>query len=159
MSASSRVTISHSVEVAANADEAWRLVSDLPRMGELSPENVGGRWLAGATGPAVGARFQGDNRRGWRRWSTQVEVTESEPGRRFAFDVSSLRLPVATWAYDVVPAGDRACTVTETWVDRRGRLISTLGTVVTGVRDRGALAEQNIVETLRRIAATAAREE
>jgi len=151
-------TISRSVEVAASADEAWRLVSDLPRMGELSPENVGGRWLAGATGPAVGARFQGNNRRGWRRWSTQVEVTASEPGRRFAFDVSSLGLPVATWAYDVAPAGEGGCTVTETWVDRRGRLITTMGVLATGVRDRGAFTALNIDHTLQRIAAALAPE-
>lgn len=150
-------TISRSVEVAASAEQAWRLISDLPRMGELSPENVGGRWLAGATGPAVGARFRGNNKRGWRRWSTQVEVTECEPGQRFAFDVSSLGLAVATWSYDLEPAGDQACAVTETWIDRRGRVISALGALATGVSDRGSTTAQNIEHTLARIQAALVR--
>ena len=45
---------------------------------------IGGRWLGGATGPALGARFHGSNRRGWRRWSTRVVVTACEPGRKDA---------------------------------------------------------------------------
>ena len=35
--------------VTAKADRLYELVSDLPRMGEWSPENTGGKWLGGAT--------------------------------------------------------------------------------------------------------------
>ena len=66
--------ISRTTTVRATPQEAYALVSDLPRMGELSPENTGGRWLKGATGPAVGARFKGTNRNGVRRWSTTATV-------------------------------------------------------------------------------------
>jgi len=43
-------------------------------MGEWSPENQGGMWAKGATGPAVGARFSGKNKNGTKAWSTSVEV-------------------------------------------------------------------------------------
>jgi hypothetical protein len=136
-------TVSRSVEVDAPPEVAWALVSDLPRMGRLSPENAGGRWLGGATGPAVGSRFRGANRRGLRRWSTAVQVVECSPGRRFAFDVSSLGLAVARWAYDVAPRG-----VTETWLDRRGRLMTGIGLLATGVADRESYTATSIEQTL-----------
>ena len=44
-------------QIAAPAEKVWALVSDLPRMGEWSPENEGGAWADGATGPAMGATF------------------------------------------------------------------------------------------------------
>ena len=87
--------MSASVRVSASADELWRLVSDVVRMGEWSPENVGGRWLGGATGPVVGARFRGSNRRGWRRWSTTCTVVAADPGHTFAFDVQVFRIPAS----------------------------------------------------------------
>jgi uncharacterized protein YndB with AHSA1/START domain len=151
MSSSERLTVSRSVDVDAPPERVWQLVSDLPRMGELSPENAGGRWLGGAAGPAVGARFRGANRRGWRRWSTAVEVVDCEPGRTFAFDVRSGGLAVARWTYDVVARGDSGCTVTETWQDRRGRVIGVIGRAATGVGDRAAHTAGSIEHTLARV--------
>ena len=57
-------------DIAAPAEKVWALVTDLPRMGEWSPENAGGKWVKGATGPALGSVFQGNNKNGFRRWST-----------------------------------------------------------------------------------------
>lgn len=128
-------TVRRSTEVAAPPERVWALVSDLPRMGELSPENVGGRWVRGATGPAIGARFRGANRRGARRWSTSVRVTRCEPPRSFAFDVTSNGLRVASWAYEVEPTA-AGCRLTETWTDGRGRLMRVVGAAVSGVSDR-----------------------
>src|SRR5439155_18268980 len=95
-----------STEIRADPATLWRLVSDLPRMGEWSPENTGGRWLDGATGPAVGARLRGTNRSGWRFWMTTVTVTAAEPGRRFAFDVDGAGVPVSSWEYDIEETPD-----------------------------------------------------
>jgi uncharacterized protein YndB with AHSA1/START domain len=140
-------TITRSVDVDAPPAQVWDLVSNLPGMGELSPENTGGSWLDGATGPAVGVRFRGSNRQGWRRWSTTARITACEPGRRLAFDVSSLGLAVSRWTYDVAPRSG-GCSVTETWEDRRGRTIDALGLLVSGVGDRSVFTAQSIEQTL-----------
>lgn len=142
-----RSSISRTVEVDAPPERVWALVSDLPRMGALSPENTGGSWRRGATGPAVGVRFRGSNRHGWRRWSTAVRVVECEPGRRFAFDVDSLGLAVSRWTYEIAerPGG---CTVTESWQDRRGRAMDLIGVAVTGVADRTDYTAASIEQTL-----------
>lgn len=147
-------TITRSLDVDAPPDRVWQLVSDLPRMGELSPENVGGSWLGDATGPAVGARFRGANRRGWRRWSTAVEVTECKPGSRFAFRVRSLGMGVATWSYDVA-ARRGGCTVAETWLDQRGAAMERIGRLATGVTDRTGYTAESIERTLAAVKAAA----
>jgi hypothetical protein len=51
------------VHIDAKPAELYDLVTDVTRMGEWSPECVRCVWLDGATGPAVGARFRGSNRR------------------------------------------------------------------------------------------------
>ena len=66
----------------------WAVVSDVTRIGELSPETFEGRWIDGATGPEVGARFQGHvkrNGRGPTYWTT-CRVTECEVDRVFEAD-------------------------------------------------------------------------
>lgn len=123
--------LTRSTRIDAPADLVWSMVSDLPGMGSLSPENVGGEWRKGATGPAVGARFRGHNRKRWRRWSTDVLVTRCEPGRSFGFSVSSFGIPVAEWAY-ALEAGQGGCTVAESWADRRPGWFKRVASVVTG---------------------------
>jgi hypothetical protein len=79
-------------DISASPDVVYDLISDLPRMGEWSPESTGGRWL-GADGPGVGASFLGRNRSARRRWSTLVTVMVADPGRRFAFRVTAPLVP------------------------------------------------------------------
>jgi hypothetical protein len=100
----------------ANPDQIWDLVSDVTRIGEYSPETFEAEWLDGASGPAVGARFRGHvkrNGRGPIYW-TQCQVTESEPGRAFAFHVLTGGRPTNTWRYELKP-GDGATDVTESF--------------------------------------------
>lgn len=150
-------TISRSTSVAAPAERVWALVSDLPRMGDYSPEAVGGRWV-GDTGPAVGAVFRGRNGSGLRRWSTKSTVVRCVPGREFAFEVAAAGMVAAEWAYDVQPDGE-GCRLTETWTDRRSGLMTALGKVVTGVGDRGAFTARSIEQTLERVKERAERQE
>jgi hypothetical protein len=147
-------TVRRSVEVGAPPERVWDLLADLPGMGRLSPENAGGKWVDGAAGPAVGARFRGVNRSGLRRWSTLVQVTECARPHAFAFDVTSLGLAVSSWAYAVAP-GATGCTVTETWTDRRGRIMTALGFLVSGIRDRSAFTATSIEHTLAALKSTA----
>jgi hypothetical protein len=141
------MTISRTVQIEAPAQRVWDLVSDLPKMGELSPENRGGRWISPATGPAVGAAFKGANRAGRRRWSTKVVVTRCESGKEFFFTVTSGGLKVAEWGYTIEPDG-LSCSVTESWQDQRGGFMTVLGCVATGVGDRTGYTQTSIDQTL-----------
>lgn len=148
------MTVSESLDVEAPAGAVYDLVADLPSMGRWSPECTAVDWRDGATGPAVGARFKGRNRHGWRRWSTDGIVTAAEPGRVFAFDIAFLGQPVARWTYEFADV-EGGCTVTERWDDRRPGLFRTLGGVATGVADRAAHNQAGMRETLRQLKAAA----
>ena len=154
-------TMPHAIEVertiAASPRQVYELVSDLTRMGEWSPENIGGRWARGATKPVVGAKFRGRNRRGWRRWTTTVTVTEAKPGEAFTFEVSAGPFSVATWGFRMKPAEESgsSTTVTQRFVDRRGRFMTGLGGLVTGVGDRATHNRAAMERTLAGLAAVA----
>lgn len=145
--------------VAAPPDVLFRLVADVTRMGEWSPETTSCRWLPPDTGPVVGARFRGTNRRGPLLWATTCTVTAAEPGRRFAFDVAFGPVPIASWSYDFEPVGrgTRAARtrVTESWTDRRSGLLRLASVPVMGIADRAAHNRRGMVATLRALKAAA----
>lgn len=147
-------TVSLSRDVAAPPDRVWGLVSDLPRMGEWSPENTGGTWVKGATGPATGARFRGTNAQGKRSWSTTITVDTCEPGRAFSFEVTAGGFKVASWSYKIEPtaSGSR---VTETWIDRRNPLSRVIGKQVSGIAHDAEETRLGIEVTLQRLAEAA----
>jgi len=147
-------TISVSQSVGAPAQQVWEMLSDLPRMGEWSPENRGGTWVKGATGPAVGARFKGANANDKKNWKTDAKVTTCVPGTAFAFDVSVAAFAVATWSY-TIEATPSGCVVTETWTDKRGKLVKALGGPVSGVADREVHNRSGMETTLANLAAAA----
>lgn len=134
----------------------YDLVSDVRRMGEWSPECRHCEWIGGATGPAVGARFKGSNRRGVARWSTKPRVVVADPGREFAFVTGHLGRDMTRWSYrfESTPGGTN---VTESFEMLRDmpwyfRLADRL---LMGVKDRKADLETNMGETLRRLKAAA----
>ncbi len=99
-------TGSASVVINRAPADVWAAVTDITRMGDWSPECTGGRWVAGATGPAVGATFEGDNKarfagRTIKAWTTTSEVTECEPGMIFTFVAEGY----TTWRYALEPSG------------------------------------------------------
>lgn len=147
-----------SVHVDAPPEAVYELVSDLPRMGEWSPETQRCEWIGGATAASVGARFKGYNRRGWRRWSTKGQVVVADPGRELTWDVSSVfNLPVARWRYVMHPMESGGTEVVESTEDRRGRLMHLLGRLATGVADRESHNADGMRATLQRIKAEAER--
>jgi hypothetical protein len=81
-------------------------------------------------------------------------VTDAEPGRRFAFEVAAGPLAVARWEYRFEPAGS-ATRVVEVWTDRRGRVVSVLGRLISGVDDRAEHNRATMAATLERLAAAA----
>ena len=72
-----------SIEINAFPEAVYDLVSDLPRMGEWSPENIGGEWQDDGSGK-VGDRYIGYNRTSERAWSVLVLVTVADRGRRLS---------------------------------------------------------------------------
>ena len=102
-----------SIEINASPEAVYDLVSDLPRMGEWSPENIGGEWQGGGSGQ-VGDRFIGHNRAGERTWSAPVMVTQAERGRCFEFVVGPDEGPYVRWTYRLEPSG-AGTRVTEIW--------------------------------------------
>jgi uncharacterized protein YndB with AHSA1/START domain len=145
-------------EIGATPDQLWEMVADLPRMPTWSPENERTDWRAGATGPALGARFRGANRNGSKSWKTVGEITECEPGRRLAFRVRAGPFSIAEWAYTFEPTPD-GCRVTEAWTDRRSGLMRVLSKRVSGVDDRATHNRRGMEQTLDRLAAKAVGEE
>lgn len=144
-------------DIPASADSLWGLVTDVTRMGEWSPENERGEWLDGATGPAVGARFKGYNRRGRSRWSTTCEVTACEPGREFAFAVGGARKPSTRWRYrfDPLPGGGTRVIESFDLPRELGRFSRAVTRMTTGVTDRESDMEEGMRTTLERLEAAA----
>ncbi|MCB0970644.1 MAG: SRPBCC family protein [Acidimicrobiales bacterium] len=136
--------------IPAPADDLYDIVSDPTRMGELSPECTGGRWLDGATGPAVGARFKGTNKRGFARWSTTNTVVAADRGRDFAFETKQSGM---RWRYRFEPDGD-ATIVTEsrehaTTYPLVARIFTTLA--LGGVDDHTVELREGMADTLARL--------
>jgi Polyketide cyclase / dehydrase and lipid transport len=152
--------VSSSERIGLPPEALYELVADITRMGEWSPENTGGEWLDGATGPAVGARFKGRNKRR-ASWTTTAVVTEAERGRAFSFAIGrgAPEHPDTRWRYTFTALPDGGCEVTETcemvtqpgWV---GRYLTKLGTGVSW-SERPADLARGMEETLRRLKASA----
>ncbi|CAB4878536.1 unannotated protein [freshwater metagenome] len=109
------VTGTASVTIDRSPMEVFAAVSDITRTGEWSPECTAGRWVGGATGPVVGAKFEGDNKVvvagiTMKKWTTTSEVTACVPGELFEFVVEGY----TTWRYELAPVGT-GTTVTESF--------------------------------------------
>jgi hypothetical protein len=98
--------------------------------------------------------FKGKNRNGIRRWSTKGTIVAAEPNRKIAWDISALGLPAGRWSYTIDPS-DSGCRVTESWEDKRGALISFVGPLATGVKDRNTHNEAGMRRTLDNLKAAA----
>ena len=94
------------VDIAADADAVYRMVTDLPTMAEVAAETTSMEWVTSDIA-SPGAKFKGTNSHGTKSWSTSCTVTDADPGRVFAFDVRSAVVPVAHWRYDIVPTDAR----------------------------------------------------
>jgi hypothetical protein len=136
------------IDIAATPQRVFDLVSDLRGLSGVAEEYAGGKWL-GTSGPAVGARFRGVNKRGWRVWPTTSTVTDCT-AERFAFEVKSLGMPVSRWQYDIEQTAD-GCRVTESTWDRRPSWYKPITVLATGVKDRAVTNQANIVATLERL--------
>jgi hypothetical protein len=139
--------------VAVTADAAYDVVADITQMPRWSPECVDCRWLDGATGPAVGARFRGRNRHGMARWSNRCRVVTCEHGREFSFVAPDpLGRDMTRWTYRFVPDAAGSEVVQSFELLRRLPVyIRVIDRFIMGVKDRRADLEQNMRHTLGRL--------
>jgi len=140
------------MQVEAPPDRVWGLIGDPVGMNGLTAECVEMQWTGGSTDPAVGARFRGHNRSGWRHWTTTCTIVRYEPGTDIAWDVAFGPLAVARWSYRVEPGGtERVTLITERYEDRRSALLRATGPLVRGTGDTDGLNRSNMEDTLARI--------
>lgn len=144
-------TITVTRDIDAPPQAVFDVVTDLCRMGEWSPENEGGEWTGGATGPALGATFSGVNRNGDKTWTTTCTVTRYDPPGGFSFEVTSGPFAISTWAFDLTPT-ETGCRVAQSATERRNWVIKKLGNIVSGVAERDAHNRSNMETTLARLA-------
>ena len=134
---------SASVTIDASPEAVFALVTDIERMAEFSPELVSCRWLDGAEGPAVGARFEAVNQLpGHKSWKNRPVVTVFEPSLRYAVSRTEPFAGTVVWSYDLSTQDGRTA-LTESYqvtkqVSRIGWLIIERG--FGGTDRRGALA-------------------
>ena len=126
----------------------YEIVSDVTRIPEWAAETERCRWIGGATGPAVGAKFRGTNRYRTLPWTTTCKVTAADPGKRFAFDVYFGVLPTARREYAIEPTGSDNGRVTESTRRWMPKPISTPVNLLLGIRDRDQHNQHNIETTL-----------
>ena len=145
-----------SIVVEAPPDRVYALVADVTRMPEFSPEILECRWLDGATGPALGARFSARNKaaRG-PSWGNKPVITALDPGRSISWARTEPFAGTVEWSYRFEPDGG-ATRVTERYDVTRP--LRRLGWLVIGAMspgDRKAQMRDGMIETLRRIKSTA----
>lgn len=107
---------SDKIRIHSSPADVYAIVSDVTRVGDLSPVCQSGTWDDAAQAGKKGAWFTGHNAIGEFTWDTHCQVVASEPGREFSFvnfgpngDVELVR-----WGYTFEEVAD-GTEVTESW--------------------------------------------
>ncbi|GAA3811667.1 SRPBCC family protein [Streptomyces chiangmaiensis] len=105
-----QVAIALTVQISR--ERMWELITAVDRIGEWSPEAMGGTWANGALGPSAGARFTARNHFASGFVSTvNCVVTEAERPRTFAWTVlDDSGLVGSTWRYELGEGGEAGST-------------------------------------------------
>jgi hypothetical protein len=119
-----------SLDIDADAETLYAMVSDLPRIGSWSPECEGVDWEGDVTTPVEGTTFVGHNAVGPGRrirYSRHGSVLEADPGRAFSFITDEGGRPSTVWRYTFEPLGKGRTRVTEgyevRWIPTWARIL------------------------------------
>lgn len=140
--------ISATVEMKADPDTVWQVVSDLRRMPEFSPE-LRKAFVLGK--PGVGATIIGVNRRRLAVWPTTSKVVRWEPGRAVAWKT---RESGATWVYELEGTPDGTRVTGRRVLPKFTVGTSFLGPVIGGAEGHDRELAEGIATTLERIRST-----
>jgi hypothetical protein len=118
------------LEIQAGAEELYGMVSDLPRIGEWSPECEGVEWEGDVTVPVENTTFVGHNAVGPGRrirYSRHGRVLVADPGREFAFITDEGGRESTVWRYRFEPLAAQSTRVTESyevrWIPTWARIL------------------------------------
>lgn len=149
MTESPKPDVEVDIVVDAAPEAVYALVADLNSLVDLAEETTQMSWRKGNSA-RPGAVFTGHNRNGKHSWSTTCTITDADPGKRFAFDVTHTMLPVSRWQYDFEPT-EGGCRVTESTWDRRPGWFKKIAGRATGVSDRESANAEHMRVTLLRL--------
>ncbi|MBF6241792.1 Polyketide cyclase / dehydrase and lipid transport [Nocardia otitidiscaviarum] len=125
-----------SERVSCTPAQAWALVTDITLPPRVSDELESAEWLDGADRVAVGARFRGTNQHSaMGTWSTECEVVEVEPERRWVWQVHGPEGVSSTWGFEVDPT--RSGVIVRQW-GRLGPGPSGLSYAIDAMPDKEA---------------------
>jgi hypothetical protein len=147
------------MHIEAPAESIYELVADVTRTPEFSPEILWCKWLDGATGPVVGARFAARNKVPRRpAWTNKPVVTIVEPGNAFGVSRTEKFAGTIEWTYRFEPEGTGTL-VTESY--RVTEPITPIAwfmiTYLFNRPDRRTDLRNGMEETLQRLRTTAER--
>jgi len=112
----SRYHHADSITINRPPEDVYAIVSDVTRIGKLSPVCASAAWDDSSQAGKEGAWFTGHNAIGDFSWDTHCQVVAAEPGREFAFINHGPRREVelVRWGYTFEPEGN-GTKVTESW--------------------------------------------
>ena len=145
--------ISASVEIHADPDQVWDVVSDVTRMGEWSPE-CRKIIVLGSPKRGVGTTFLGLNRRGWAVWPTRSKVVRFEPGKAVAWKT---RESGATWTYELTASEGGTVLTGRRDLRAYSGATKTMAPLIAGAGGHDEELAEGIRTTLERIKATVER--
>lgn len=118
------------LDIEADAGALYGMVSDLPRIGEWSPECEGVEWEGDVAVPVEDTTFVGHNAVGPGRrirYSRHGRVLVADPGREFAFITDEGGRESTAWRYRFEPQADGRTRVTESyevrWIPTWARIL------------------------------------
>jgi hypothetical protein len=119
-----------SLEISGDAEVLYAMVSNLPRIGEWSPECERVEWEGNVSTPVEGSEFVGFNAVGPGRrirYQRHGTVLKAQPGKAFSFITDEGGKPSTAWHYTFESIGDGRTRVTEAyevrWIPTWARII------------------------------------
>ncbi|MGB6052342.1 MAG: SRPBCC family protein, partial [Rhodococcus sp. (in: high G+C Gram-positive bacteria)] len=92
-------TLEASIDVEATPEQVWKVVSDLERMGEWSPQCKKMKVFGGDV--RKGTTTLNINRKGMLVWPTTAKVVEFQPNKAIAFRIVENK---TIWSYTLTPS-------------------------------------------------------
>ena len=92
-------TLEASIDVEATPEQVWKVVSDLKRMGEWSPQCKKMKAFGGDV--RKGTTTLNINRKGMLVWPTTAKVVEFQPNKAIAFRIVENK---TIWSYTLTPS-------------------------------------------------------